>query len=149
MSKYRIELSDSNQAKWLKISGHGLAIVSIYCWQPDLIAQQSLVQVVIAIFLCGYLYYDVFKRRCNKGTLAQVMSIDLDGQWLLQLDTEPQLWHLSTKSKLSPFLLWIELNNNEKRKRFCVFHDQLKVRDYRRLARCILYRQYQHSNESK
>lgn len=81
---------------------------------------------------------------------SPTITVDLSdqGEWLyLGLERQSH-WNITSKSRVTPWLLWIHLISSvdqQKAHWLIVFKDQVSERDYRRLCRAILLQQQNNS----
>ncbi|WP_340676946.1 protein YgfX [Paraglaciecola sp.] len=119
----------------------GLVLLSVFHWQADIFPYQHFFQVILAIIIL-LLAYKTVQRTARVQPF--VIAFNQQGQ-VNYLDREtPEQWQLTDKSRLTNWLLWIQLASPidpRQRHWLLIFKDQVNVQDYRRLCRAILYQQ--------
>lgn len=120
----------------------GLLVISLFHWQRGIFAHQIIWQLLLATVLVVLAYKSLRK---TAGLLPFTVAFDQQGEWIY-LDQEQQVqWQITAKSRLSNWLVWLELAlvaDPTRRHWLVIFHDQLDEQHYRRLCRAILCQQH-------
>ena len=141
MSKYRVVITPSRLKVLLLALMWGLLVVSLFQWQRDILANQIVWQLLAATGLLVLAYKSLRK---TARLLPFTVAFDQQGEWIY-LEQADQQWQMTPKSRLSHWLLWIELalvSDPSQRHWLVIFRDQLDEQHYRRLCRAILCQQH-------
>lgn len=118
-----------------------LLLFSLYHWQANLFPYQTLLQIILA---CLLLVFAVKSLRAMSGLRPFAIAFDQQGEWYYLGNEQDIQWHITTKSRVTEWLLWIELVSPvdpTQRHWVLIFKDQLDEQNYRRLCRAILFQQ--------
>ncbi|WJG10485.1 protein YgfX [Aliiglaciecola sp. LCG003] len=138
MSKYRIELTASRILPLLEISWGAVLLVSIWCWQDNILAAQVGLQVGASVALFGLLFY-LFKRALTQQ-VSGVFMLDDEGRWSPISPYGMCAWQIHTNSKVLGFLaclVLVDKHDSKRKKRIWLAKDQMQDGDFRRLCRTI------------
>ena len=146
MSKYRVVITPSRLKVLLLALMWGLLVVSLFQWQRDILANQIVWQLLAAAGLVVLAYKSLRK---TASLLPFTVAFDQQGEWIYleqaAQQTAQQQWQMTQKSRLSHWLLWIELASiadPAQRHWLVIFRDQLDEQHFRRLCRAILCQQH-------
>jgi hypothetical protein len=116
-------------------------VLSVLVWQPESLPWQWLFQSLLIIGIVLHVYNLVIPAGNAKKSIVVFSE---QGSWI-EISHEQQVqWHISAKSRLISFLLFIHLSsavNPATSKWYLIFKDQLSTADFRRLCRVILFKQ--------
>ena len=138
VSKYRIEVTSSFLKNAFEGVFHGIALFSLFLWQPFVVPVEWMFQAVLATALLTSL----IQRIRQNSRQSFILTADNQGQcyFSVQQDSE-QTWQVARRSMVSFFALWICLESavGAKRLWLCIARDQVSDQSFRRLCRIVFY----------
>jgi hypothetical protein len=82
-------------------------------------------------------------QQIKERQVEKVVSIEDNGAWIPLNESDVNIWQVAAGSRVSTFLLWIELTPRSLSKKtksqwLWVFRDSVNQQDFRRLSRIII-----------
>lgn len=141
MSKYRVELKPSRLQLVFQLLTFGLLAGSIFSWQSNVIPNQILLQIVVVSIIAILLFKKMYR---DWHYIHPPVVFSVKGDWLESDQTGQVAWKITKRSRASSTLLFIHLSSplSTVGSKWClIFSDQVKIHDFRRLSRAILFQQ--------
>lgn len=141
MSKFRVEFKSSRLLLVLQCLTYVLLVLSVLCWQSDIIPNQVLLQTLIVAIITYCLFRAVLRNWREKQSPVIFSQL---GDWLETREDRQVAWAITNKSRVSSLLLFVHLISpvNSRRSKWClIYKDQVTERDFRRLSRAVIYQQ--------
>lgn len=140
VSKYRLTPTCSAQLLTFKAALYLLAVLAVWLLKDDVMHSQRYWQTGVTLWLLIVAQWDLRQLARDNANTNIVWLVDDEGR-LESLCPTYSLYLLGRHSRVSPFLLWIELCDvvdSGRRQWRWIFRDQLDEQSYRRLSRILL-----------
>jgi hypothetical protein len=98
-------------------------------------------QSLLSLGLVAYAFQESAK--LQQASKENIVLVEDNGNWYSLDANEAVAWRMSNRSRVSPFLLWINLTpehpfSNDRCQWLWVFRDSVSKADFRRLSRIII-----------
>lgn len=139
MSKYRLTLSASRLFRLGHSAFFLISLVAVWLPKQDVLHDQVLWQTVLCVLIFCLWYREIRRIQCDPRYGECTWLVDERGHFA-SLHPAVLQRQISRNSRVTPFLLWLELYDAlspSRRHWKWVFRDQLDEQGFRRLSRII------------